>query len=83
MRLVVLNNPVDAIEMIGKLSKMIINAIDYIDTAISNPEIILTFIDEMTIVIVISSIVLKLMGFKRLEKWVMLSILIKVVASVL
>lgn len=108
MRLVVLNNPVDAItsipdkvsevgskisdfkdgtveaiEMIGKLSKMIINAIDYVGTAILNPEIMLTFIDEMTIVIVISLVVLKMMGFKRLEKWVMLSILIKVVASVL
>ena len=108
MKLVSLNNPVDAItnipnkvaeigskvsdlkdgtveviEIIGKLSKMIINAIDYVGTVILNPEIILTFIDEMTIVIVISLIVLKMIGFKKMEKWMMLFILIKVVASVL
>ena len=74
---------VEAIEIIGKLSKMIINAIDYIGTVILNPEIMLTFIDEMTIVIVISLIVLKMIGFKKMEKWMMLFILIKVVASVL
>lgn len=108
MKLVSLNNPVDAItnipnkvaeigskvsdlkdgtveaiEIIGKLSKMIINAIDYVGTVILNPEIMLTFIDEMTIVIVISLIVLKMIGFKKMEKWMMLFILIKVVASVL
>ena len=108
MKLVSLNNPVDAItnipnkvaeigskvsylkdgtveaiEIIGKLSKMIINAIDYIGTVILNPEIMLTFIDEMTIVIVISLIVLKMIGFKKMEKWMMLFILIKVIASVL
>ena len=74
---------VEAIEIIGKLSKIIINAIDYIGTVILNPEIMLTFIDEMTIVIVISLIVLKMIGFKKMEKWMMLFILIKVVASVL
>ena len=74
---------VEAIEIIGKLSKIIINAIDYIGTVILNPEIMLTFIDEMTIVIVISLIVLKMIGFKKMEKWMRLFILIKVVASVL
>ena len=44
---------IEAIEIIGKLSKMIINAIDYVGTVILNPDIMLTFIDEMTIVIII------------------------------
>ena len=74
---------VEAIEIIGKLSKIIINAIDYIGTVVLNPEMMLTFIDEMTIVIVISLVVLKMIGFKKMEKWMILFILIKVVASVL
>ena len=108
MKLVSLNNPVDAItnipnkvaeigskvsdlkdgtieaiEIIGKLSKMIINAIDYIGTVILNPEVILTFIDGMTIVILMSLLMLKMIGFKKMEKWMMLFIIIKVIASVL
>lgn len=74
---------VEAIEIIGNLSKMIINAIDYIGTVILNPEVILTFIDGMTIVILISLLMLKMIGFKKMEKWMMLFIIIKVIASVL
>lgn len=74
---------VEAIEIIGKLSKMIINAIDYIGTVILNPEVILTFIDGMTIVILMSLLILKMIGFKKMEKWMMLFIIIKVIASVL
>ena len=74
---------VEAIEIIGKLSKMIINAIDYIGTVILNPDVILTFIDGMTIVILMSLVILKMMGFEKMEKWMMLFIIIKVIASVL
>ena len=74
---------VEAIEIIGKLSKMIINAIDYIGTVILNPDVILTFIDGMTIVILMSLLMLKMIGFKKMEKWMMLFIIIKVIASVL
>ena len=74
---------IEAIEIIGKLSKMIINAIDYIGTVILNPEVILTFIDGMTIVILMSLLILKMIGFKKMEKWMMLFIIIKVIASVL
>lgn len=74
---------VEAIETIGKLSKMIINAVDWMSTILFNPIIALTFIDQMAIVIIISLIVLKILGFDNLEKWILLSILSKVVAMVL
>ena len=43
----------------------------------------LTFIDQMAIVIIISLIILKILGFDNLEKWILLTILLKVVAMVL
>ena len=73
---------VEAIETIGTLAKMIINAIDWVSTILFNPIIVLTFIDKLTIVIIISLIVLKMLGFNNLEKWILLSILVKVVAMV-
>lgn len=73
---------IEAIETIGSLSKMIINAIDWMSTILFNPIIILTFIDKLTIVIIISLVVLKMLGFHNLEKWILLSILVKVVAMV-
>lgn len=73
---------IEAIETIGSLSKMIINAIDWVSTILFNPIIVLTFIDKLTIVIIISLIVLKMLGFNNLEKWILLSILVKVVAMV-
>ena len=73
---------IEAIETIGTLSKMIIGAIDWISTILFNPIIILTFIDKLTIVIIISLIVLKMLGFHKLEKWILLSTLIKVVSMV-
>ena len=73
---------VEAIESIGALSKIIINAIDWMSTILFNPIITLTFIDKLTIVIIISLIVLKMLGFHNLEKWILLSTLIKVVSMV-
>ena len=73
---------IEAIETIGTLSKMIINAIDWVSTILFNPIIVLTFIDKLTIVIIISLIVLKMLGFNNLEKWILLSVLVKVVAMV-
>lgn len=73
---------IEAIETIGTLSKMIINAIDWVSTILFNPIIVLTFIDKLTIVIIISLIVLKILGFNNLEKWILLSVLVKVVAMV-
>ena len=73
---------IEAIETIGNLSKMIINAIDWVSTILFNPIIVLTFIDKLTIVIIISLIVLKMLGFHKLEKWILLSTLIKVISMV-
>ena len=73
---------VEAIEAIGTLSRMITNTIDWMSTILFNPIIILTFIDKLTIVIIISLIVLKMLGFHKLEKWILLSTLIKVISMV-
>ena len=73
---------IEAIEAIGNLSKIILNAIDWVSTILFNPIIVLTFIDKLTIVIIISLIVLKMLGFHNLEKWILLSTLIKVVSMV-
>ena len=62
---------------------MIIGAIDWISTILFNPIVALTFIDQMAIVIIISLIILKILGFDNLEKWILLTILLKVVAMVL
>ena len=72
----------EAIDTIGILSRMILNTIDWISTILFNPMIILTFIDKLTIVIIISLIVLKMLGFHNLEKWILLSTLVKVVSMV-
>ena len=73
---------VEAIESIGALSKIIINAIDWMSTMLFNPIIALTFIDKLTIVIIVSLIILKMLGFHNLEKWILLSTLVKVVSMV-
>lgn len=74
---------VDAIDTIGKLSNMIINAVDWTTTILFNPVIIIAFIDKMSIVIIVSLILLKMLGFNNLEKWILLAILAKVIAMVL
>lgn len=73
---------IESIEVIGKLSKVILNAIDWIVTVITHPSIILTFIDKMSLVIIMILLVLKLLGFENLEKWIWLGIILKVVAMV-
>lgn len=71
----------EAIESIGAVSTMIINAVDWIKV-ILNPVVIMTFIDKMTIVIVLTLILLKVLGFENLEKWILLSILVKVISMI-
>lgn len=74
---------VESIKAIGDLSNMIMNAIDWTATILCNPIIIFTFIDKVSLVIIMSLIVLKMLGFHDLEKWILLSILIKIIAMVL
>ena len=73
---------IEAIDTIGSLSKIIVDTIDWMSTMLLNPVIVLTFIDKLTIVIIISLIVLKMLGFHKLEKWILLSTLIKVISMV-
>ena len=74
---------IEAIEIIGNLSKIIINAIDCVSTIILNPVIVLSFIDKLSLAIIISLLVLRLLGFNNLKKWILLSILAKVVSMAL
>lgn len=73
---------VEAIEVIGELSKAILDGIDWIATTIMNPVILLTAIDKLSLVVITSLLVLKMLGFKNLEKWILLGVLLKVVAMV-
>ncbi|MGL5718413.1 MAG: hypothetical protein ACRCX2_35745 [Paraclostridium sp.] len=72
----------EAIETIGAVADMIVNVVDWIKV-ILNPLVIMAFIDKMTIVIVITLILLKVLGFENLERWILLSILIKIVSMIL
>lgn len=74
---------IEAIEIIGNLSKIIINAIDCVSTIILNPVIVLSFIDKLSLTIIISLLVLRMLGFNNLKKWILLSILAKVVSMAL
>lgn len=69
-----------SIDTIAQLSKIIINAINWFTTVIMNPEIIISFVDKMSLVVIMTLLILKLLGFNNLEKWVWLFILIKMVA---
>ena len=73
----------DAIKAIGELAKIIIKGIDWIATMIANPVIILTFVDRMSIVIIMVLIILKMLGFEKLDKWIWLLLIIKVITCVL
>lgn len=69
-----------AIENIGKFCEIIINIGDWFMTVVKNPIIILTTIDKLSIVVLITLIVLKYLGFKDLEKWMWVIIISQVVA---
>ena len=71
---------VEAIENIGDLCKIILNAVDWFLTVVKNPIIILTFADQMSIVVIITLLVLKFLGFEDLEKWMWVIIISQVVA---
>lgn len=72
----------DAIKAIGDLAEIIINCIDWVGTIIANPIIILTFVDKMSMLTIMILIILKILGFDNLDKWIWLSLIIKIVACV-
>ena len=72
-----------SIEVISTLCKKILEAIDFTTTILFNPDVMISFIDKMSIVIIIAMLILKHLGFENLEKWIWLNILLKVVVMCL
>lgn len=72
-----------SIEVISTLCKKILEAIDFTTTILFNPDVMISFIDKMSIVIIIAMLILKYLGFENLEKWIWLNILLKVVVMCL
>ena len=72
-----------SIEVISTLCKKILEAIDFSTTILFNPDVMISFIDKMSIVIIIAMLILKYLGFENLEKWIWLTILLKVVVMCL
>lgn len=73
----------ESLEVISLFCKTILNTVDWIKTILLNPEVILTAADKLSLVVITVLILLKMLGFENLEKWILLSILVKVVAMVL
>ena len=72
-----------SIEVISTLCKKILEAIDFTTTILFNPDVMICFVDKMSIVIIIAMLILKYLGFENLEKWIWLTILLKVVVMCL
>lgn len=72
-----------SIEVISTLCKKILEAIDFTTTILFNPDVMISFIDKMSVVIIIAMLILKYLGFENLEKWIWLTILLKVVVMCL
>lgn len=72
-----------SIEVISTLCKKFLEAIDFTTTILFNPDVMISFIDKMSIVIIIAMLILKYLGFENLEKWIWLTILLKVVVMCL
>lgn len=70
---------VESIDTIAELSKLIINCVNWFTTIIMNPIIAITFIDKLSIVVIMTLLILKMLGFNNLEKWIWLFTLVKIV----
>ena len=73
----------ESLETIADLAKIVIKAVDWFTTIIMNPIIIITAIDKLSIVVIMTLIILKILGFDNLDKWIWLTILIKIVTIAL
>ncbi|MGL5718453.1 MAG: hypothetical protein ACRCX2_35945 [Paraclostridium sp.] len=72
----------DSVKAIGDLCSLILKSVDYIVTIITNPIIILTAINKLSMVVIIVLLSLKILGFENLEKWIWLTIVIKIVSII-
>lgn len=73
----------ESLDTIADLAKIVIKSVDWFATIIINPIIVITAIDKLSIVIIMTLIILKVLGFDNLDKWIWLTILIKIVTIAL
>ncbi len=73
----------ESLEVIADLAKIVIKTIDWFATIIMNPIIIVTAVDKLSIVVIMTLIILKILGFDNLDKWIWLTFLIKVITMAL
>ena len=71
-----------AVEAIGELAKIILNCIDWTKTIINHPIIALTFIDRVSMIVLMVLFILRILGFHELDRYTWLITLIKVVVCV-
>ena len=71
-----------AIEAIGELAKIILNCIDWTKTIIKHPIIAFTFIDRVSMIVLMVLFILKILGFEELDRYIWLSVLIKIIVCV-
>ena len=67
-----------AVEAIGELAKIILNCIDWTKAIIKHPIIALTFIDKVSMIVLMVLFILKILGFEELDRYIWLSALIKI-----
>ncbi len=73
----------ESLDTIAELSKMIMKTVDWFATIMTHPIIIATAVDKLSIVVIMTLIILKILGFDNLDKWIWLTVLIKVVTMAL
>ena len=73
----------ESLETIADLAKIVIKAVDWFATIIMNPIIIVTAIDKLSVRVIMTLIILKILGFDNLDKWIWLTFLIKVITMAL
>ncbi len=73
----------ESLETIADLAKIVIKAVDWFATIIMNPIIIVTAIDKLSVIVIMTLIILKILGFDNLDKWIWLTFLIKVITMAL
>ena len=71
-----------AVEAIGELAKIILNCIDWTKAIIKHPIIAFTFIDRVSMIVLMVLFILKILGFEELDRYIWLSALIKIIVCV-
>ena len=59
-----------AIEAIGEMAKIILNCIDWTKAIIKHPIIAFTFIDRVSMIVLMVLFILKILGFEELDRYI-------------